>query len=67
MPPPASNGPALQKLPRLAIDLLRSPPKNATPPQINSPAQRTIGREKEAFIAWKRAFESDANAMLNLG
>ena len=61
-----SNGSVPQKLPRLAIDLLRNPPKNAVPPQINTPAARTIDHEKQAFIAWKRALESDAQAQLNL-
>jgi hypothetical protein len=35
-------------------------------PQTNSPAQRTVDREKQAFIAWKRALESDAQALLSL-
>jgi hypothetical protein len=61
-----SNGSALQKLPRLAITLLRSPPKNSVPPQTNSPAHFAMNHEKAAFIDWKRALEFDANAQLNL-
>ena len=61
-----SNGPNLQKLPRLAIDLLRTPPKNAVPPQTNTSAQFAVDRQKEAFRSWKRALESDAQSQLNL-
>jgi hypothetical protein len=61
-----SNGPALQKLPPLAITLLRSSPKNATFPQTNSPGHHAMNRDKEAFRSWKRALETDAQAQLSL-
>jgi hypothetical protein len=61
-----ATGPVPQKLPALAIALLRNPPKNPTPPPINTPAYFTVGREKTAFIAWKKSLETDANARLNL-
>ena len=55
-----------QKLPWLALDLLRNPPKNAVPPMINTPEQRAVDREKEAFRDWKRALGTDAQAVLSL-
>jgi hypothetical protein len=61
-----SNGPNLQKLPQIAIALLRSAPKNATPPQTNSPGHFSMNRDKEAFRSWKRALETDAQAQLSL-
>jgi hypothetical protein len=61
-----SNGPAPQRLPPIALSLLRNPPANSKPPQINSPAHNAMNREKEIFRSWKKALESDASAVLNL-
>jgi hypothetical protein len=60
-----ANGGTPQKLSWRARALLLANPKNATYPQINSPEQRAVDRDKQAFIAW-RALESDAQAQLYL-
>jgi hypothetical protein len=61
-----SNGPVPQKLPPLALSLLRNPPANSKAPQINSSAHSAMNREKEIFRSWRRALESDAQAVLDL-
>jgi hypothetical protein len=61
-----SNGTVPQKLPALALDLLRNPPKNARDVHMNTPEQRSVDRKKQAFVAWKRELENSAQAELNL-
>lgn len=61
------NGPLPQKLPPNARYLLGNPPRNATPPQINTPEQRKVDGDKQAFLYWKKALETDARAVLDLG
>jgi hypothetical protein len=63
---PGGNGVVPQKLSNFARSLLIDPPKNAVPPQINSLRQKVVDSDKAAFIAWKKALESDANAVLVL-
>lgn len=60
------NGSIHQKMPVNALALLRSQPKNAAQPMLNSPEYFAVQRQKECFRQWKRALEVDPSARLEL-
>jgi hypothetical protein len=59
-----ANGATPQMLSNFARGLLVGGP--AGPPQLNSPGQKRIDSERQAFREWKTKLESDAQAQLNL-